>query len=105
VWPDLASSHYAHLTLQTFDELAINIVQKESNPPVVPSLRHIEDFWGLLKTTVFKKNWKANDHDQLKRRIKYCLSQIDKEAVMAMMNNVFSKVKDGEKNGINSTFH
>lgn len=51
-WPDLATSHYACGTLAKLEELGIQVVAKEMNPPNIPQLRPIEDFWGWLKQLV-----------------------------------------------------
>lgn len=48
-WPDLASSHYAKRTREAYATHNIKFVPKECNPPNVPQLRPIEDFWGILK--------------------------------------------------------
>ena len=99
-WPDLASSHYAKLTLQTFEDLKINYVTKDLNPPAVPSLRPIEHFWSILKSFVYKHNWQAENHNQLKRRIKSCLVKVDPEIIQSMMGNVISKLKEAKSYGV-----
>jgi hypothetical protein len=48
-WPDLASAHYAKDTLVRLEELKIEYVPKEKNPPNVPQIRPIEIFWGNLQ--------------------------------------------------------
>ena len=105
-WPDLASSHYSRLTMEIFDELGINVVPKTKNPPCVPQLRPIEHFWGILKAEVYKHNWRANDLDQLKNRIKYCLrNKIDKTVVHDMMLKVKSNLRKARQDGIQSSYH
>jgi hypothetical protein len=41
-WPDLASAHYGKDTLVELEELKIEYVSKEENPPNVPKIRPIE---------------------------------------------------------------
>ena len=48
-WPDLASAYYAKSKNITF-------VQKADNPPAVPELRPVENFWSILKGIVHKNN-------------------------------------------------
>lgn len=76
-WPDLASAHYAKTVISYLDEKKINYVTKVDNPPNVPELRPIEDFWSILKGMVFANNWQASDPIQLRTRINYCLKKID----------------------------
>jgi hypothetical protein len=50
-WSDLASAHYAKNTLVRLEELKIEYVPNEENPPNVPQIQPIENFWANLKTT------------------------------------------------------
>ena len=92
-WPDLASSHYASTTLQCFEDNDIPFVEKELNPPAVPNLRPIENFWGILKQEVYKNGWHANNLEQLKSRIRYILTKTDKDTVCIMMKNIKSDIR------------
>ena len=98
-WPDLASCHYSAVSRKAMDDLDIHYVDKEMNPPNCPQLRPIENFWGLLKQEVYCNGWKANDLQQLKRRIKYCLGKIDSNVVCGMMNDVKSKLRKARELG------
>lgn len=104
-WPDLASAHYAQYTLNRFEELGIHLVPKEKNPPNVPQLRPIEDFWGMLKQEVYRHNWKADDIEQLKRRIQSCLRKLDVSAVQSMMSGVLLKLGRARRSGVHSVSH
>ena len=64
-WPDLATCHYAKLTIQTYEELKLKYIKREENPPNVPQLRAIEKFWAHLKTKVYSGGWEAKDHYHL----------------------------------------
>ena len=86
-WPDLASSHYAKDTIQLFEDRSIEFVPRELNPPAVPKLRPIEDFWGVLKQAVYQGgwDWEAKSEDMLKRRIRKCLREFDWDVIRRMM--------------------
>ena len=68
-WPDLTSAHYAKATTALLDHLDIPFVPEELNPPNVPELRPIENFWSLLKSAVYAGGWEASGEDQLRRKI------------------------------------
>ena len=92
-WPDLASCHYARPTTALFEELKIPFVAKADNPPSVPKLRPVEDFWGLLKGKVYQGGWEADSEQQLKKRIKKCLRELDWEAVRGVMEKVKTNLR------------
>ena len=73
-WPDLASSHYAKSVMDYLKAATIEIVTKNENLPNLPEGRPIENFWSILKGLVYKNNLKAKTLQQLKERIKYCLT-------------------------------
>lgn len=101
-WPDLASCHYGNVARTCLEDLEIQYVDKDMNPPNSPQLRPIESFWGLLKQEVYCKGWKANDLDQLERRVRYCLGKIDRDVVCRMMDHVKSKLRKARESGIES---
>ena len=48
--------------------MGIPFVPKEENPPGLPQLRPIEDFWATHKDLVYEGGWEAkNDKDLIKR--------------------------------------
>lgn len=98
-WPDLASSHYAKITLDWLKEKNINFVPKHANPPNVPKARPIEDFWSLLCQQVYSKGWEAKTTDQLIARIKLCVKKVDLEAVQVMIGSIKSKLRQIEEKG------
>ena len=75
-WPDLASAHYAKSVTSYLISKNITFVQKADNPPAVPELRPVKNFWSILKGMVYKNNWQATSVDELKQRIKYCLKKV-----------------------------
>lgn len=99
-WPDLASSHYAKSVLSHLREKNINFVEKADNPPCVPELRPIENFWSILKGLVYADGWEAQETEQLKKRIKYCLKKVDKSLVQDMVSSVPGKLDGVRRYGI-----
>jgi transposase len=104
-WPDLASCHYAGSTLNLFQHLGIHFVPKDMNPPNCPQLRPVEDFWGILKQFVYANGWCATSHEQLKRRIKFCLGKVDPDVVRRMMVGVKSRLRKARVNGVDALIH
>lgn len=101
-WPDLASSHYAKSVVQYFVDNNVHFVEKQDNPPCVPELRPIENFWSILKGLVYAKGWEAKSVEQLKSRIKYCLKKVDRELVQRMVTSVPNKIDRVRRYGIES---
>ena len=99
-WPDLASSHYANTVTDFLDEKNINYVKRKENPPNVPELRPIEDFWGILKGLVYADNWQATSHEQLKKRIQKCLKKVDPNLVKRLAKSTLSRFNNVRKNDI-----
>ena len=98
-WPDLASAHYAKSVTSYLISKNITFVQKADNPPAVPELRPVENFWSILKGMVYKNNWQATSVDELKQRIKYCLKKVDVNAVQNMCGGVYRKLDFVRRNG------
>jgi hypothetical protein len=42
---------------------SVNFVVKAENPPNMPEIRPIENFWGILKGLVYQNNWQAENLD------------------------------------------
>ena len=80
-WPGKASSHYARATLSFLEKNEIKYVPKEMNPTEVPQCRPIEDYFGVLATHVYAKNWVAKDVEALKRRIRTCIKKIPAKTI------------------------
>lgn len=99
-WPDLASAHYAKSVISYLNEKNINFVKKNENPPNVPEIRPIEDFWGILKGLVYKNNWQAENLDKLKNRIKYCMKKIDKDLIQSLAQSTRSRVNSVRLHGV-----
>lgn len=99
-WPDLASSHYAHSVQDYLKSKGIPLVPKDINPANVPKARPIEDFWGNLKAKVYEGDWKANSLEELRRRIEYCLKNLDLKFVQHHMLGVRTRLGRIMKYGI-----
>jgi transposase-like protein/transposase len=104
-WPDLASSHYANATIETLNELKINFVPKKSNPPNVPQLRPIEKFWANLKRVVYKNGWKAENYDQLIKKIKLELSKMSVKTCQNHMRRVKTRIRLAADRGVLSVIN
>jgi hypothetical protein len=61
----LATSHYANSTQAEYSRLKIKVVPKELNPPNLPQVRPIENFWGILKRRVYLNGWTAESDKDL----------------------------------------
>ena len=48
LWPGFSSSHYAKATIDWLKERKIDFVSRSMNPPNVPKVRPVEDFWSIL---------------------------------------------------------
>ena len=79
--PDLASAHYAKIVLDYLKAKKVEIVPREDNPPNLSECRPIENFWSILKGLVYENNWHAETLEQLKERIKYCLTKVGPIAI------------------------
>jgi DNA-binding protein len=99
-WPDLASSHYAESVCDIYIEENINFVEKYENPANLPECRPIEMFWAILKGAVYANNWQAKDLEELRKRIAFCIKQIDQSTVTALMDGIVEKMKAVSKKGV-----
>lgn len=105
-WPDLASSHYAKSVIDHLRAENIAFVEKGDNPPAVPELRPIENFWSILKGHVYNGGWEAtgdNDKEKerkLKRRIKLSLKKVDQKLIQAMVGDVAKKLDRVRRTGV-----
>ena len=70
------------------------------NPPNLPECRPIEQFWALLKTQVYKSNWQAKNLEQLRNRIRYCVSKVPHTVVQALVRSTILKIDYVRKHGV-----
>ena len=98
-WPDLASSHYSHLTQEAFNRLNIKFLPKEDNPPNIPQLRPIEKFWAILKQKLYANNWTTDNYPELIARIKKCIKNMPQNLSQNLMRKVKTNVRKGADRG------
>jgi transposase len=99
-WPDKASSHYANIVIDHLKTENINYVPKLENPSNLPEARPIEQFWSILKGHVYKNNWKAENLEKLKERIKYCINKIDLILIQKLCEGVYRRLDGFRRNGL-----
>ena len=104
-WPDLASCHYAQETTQLFDELGIKFIPRADNPPNVPHLRPIENFWAMLKRAVYANGYVAKSLEALKRRIQEKISEADAGDGICLFRSIKSNIEIMAREGPYATFH
>ena len=92
------SSHKTNPTL-SFGRMAQQLTTKNvlknflmtMSSPKVPELRPIEQFWSLLKQSVYSNGYRANSKASLITRIKAKLRNVDRAVVQHMMEKVTTK--------------
>ena len=99
-WPDLASAHYAKSVVTYLREKKVHFVEKYDNPANLPECRPIENFWSILKGEVYKNNWQAENLDQLRNRIKYCLGKVDFNLIQSLARSIPGHVDKVRRNGV-----
>jgi hypothetical protein len=75
-WPDKASSHYAKKTIEFLNKESIPFVPKDHNLTNLPQCRPIEDFFGHLASIVYRNGWRAQNIEELEKRIKKSLTKM-----------------------------
>ena len=101
-WPDLATCHYSESSQNWMKNNNLTFVPKHSNPPNAPQIRPIEAFWAILKMKVYEGNWSAKNRDQLIRRIKKSIQEIDMEIIVKMFKNLKDKIHYAKEHGLES---
>ena len=92
-WPDLAPAHYDKSVLDELKRQKIPFVPKESNPPAVPQIRPIEEFFGILKDMVYADGWEAADIKQLIARIRAKIRAFPTEKCQNLFRGLKTKVR------------
>jgi len=98
-WPDLASSHYAKVTLADYERLNIKVVPKDQNPPNVPQLRPIENYWAILKQRVYRNGWRAESHEDLIKKIKLELRKTSAMTCQNLVRHVKTNIRIAADHG------
>lgn len=104
-WPDKASSHYAKLVTDYLDARNINYVSKDRNPPNLPQCRPIEDIFGHLSTLVYARGWRAENCDELEKRIRKCLKKLPMQSVQKSFSSIRKKLLKVSRHGPLSVAH
>lgn len=104
-WPDLASSHYAKKTLEAMDSFQIPYVCKQENPPNVPQLRPIEDFWANLKRRVYGNNFRPKTTKTLIKKIRIELKSMPTSIFSKAMEKVPQNCRKAARLGPNIFLH
>lgn len=99
-WPDLVSSHCSKRALDRMEELNIPYVPKTENPPNVPQLRPIEDFWANLKRRVYVNNFRPKNIQSLIRKIKSELVKMPTATFSTAMENVPQNCRKAARMGV-----
>ena len=104
-WSDLASAHYAPTTLEKMQDPQIPFIPKSLNPPNVPQLRPIEDFWANLKINIYAGNYQPKSVDALIRKMKAALKDIPLSLYSCAMKKIPANIRTASRYGINSFIH
>ena len=67
-----------------------------------PEIRPIENFFGIAKQEVYDKNWKAKNRDQLIRRLKQKIPNMDTAPIIKMFENLKPKIVKAAEFGLRS---
>jgi len=70
------------------------------NPPNLPEVRPIEDFWAYLKQMVYAGNYQAKTVEELTDRIKKCIKNIDLNFVQKLMSGTWKRLSHVSRYGI-----
>ena len=103
-WPDLASAHYAKETLELFGALNIKFIPRKDNPPNVPHLRPIENYWAAVKRAVYAGGYRAKSLDALKQRIRSKIRGVDQQVIINLFRSIKSNIVKTAADGPYSTF-
>ena len=104
-WPNLASAHYADETLELFETYGIKYIPSKLNPPNVPHLRPIENYWALVKRAVYAGGYVAKSMDALKGRIRAKIREVEQTEVIQLFRSIKSKIVKTANEGPYATFH
>ncbi len=104
-WLDLASSHYAKKTLETFKQHDVRFVPKDMNPPNVPQLRPIEDLWAQIKQKVYENDWSTDSIPKLILRIKQKLKEFSSSMRQSYMSDILTRIRIAADQGVESLIH
>jgi hypothetical protein len=96
----LASAHYAKDTLVRLEKLKIENVQREENPPNVPQVWPIENFWVNLKRKVYSNNYRSKDVKCLMAKIRKESKSIETTGIHKAIKEVPAKARKAHRVGV-----
>ncbi len=73
---------------------------KTDNPPNAPQLRPIEHFWSFLKQKVYENDWKAENTEQLLRRIRDKAKLFSQNQCNRLFACLKTKIRNAADNGL-----
>ena len=83
----------------------VPFVPKEENPPGLPQLRHIEDFWATHKDLVYEGGWEAKNDKDLIKRINDKWKCFNQEYFANLMCKVKTKLRRAAEDGPDTLIH
>lgn len=104
-WPDKASSHYAKKATDYLKAHGIPYVEKAMNPTNLPQCRPVEDFFGYLAGIIYRGGWRAENTDQLQKRIRWAIRQVDMNVIRKMMSRVAQRLRTVSRQGVFAMAH
>ena len=66
-WPDLATIYYSKKSLEWYEQIDVELVPKEVNPPNCPEQQVIESYWSIIKRILLKSKKLASDEEYLRK--------------------------------------
>jgi hypothetical protein len=82
------------------EELKIEYIPKEENPPNVPQIRPIENFWADMKRKVYSNNDRPKDVQCLMAKIRKELKSIATTETRKAMKEVPAKARKAHRLGV-----
>ena len=87
----MARLHCSNIVQQRLNEKNIHI-SRVDNPPTVPQARSIEVIWTILERKIYENNWEANIINDLIRRIKQKIKELDEQMLQDIMEGARRKL-------------
>jgi hypothetical protein len=104
-WPNLASIHYFHDAISSYEAKNVTFVEKKHKSPNFPELRQIERYSKLLKCNSNKRSIAALYINLFKRKVnggskRWRIKTVDRNVGQTLMSGLMGKVRQfgrGEK--------
>ena len=92
-WPDLASCHYARVTMDWYQTNGVDVVAKNQNPPNCPEFRPIEKYWAIVKRKLKKSGATALDAKKMIQKWNLHGDSVTVSTVRNLMGSINSDVR------------